>query len=197
MFIRNVGFFGHSDVKEGSRLYKQTFEVAKLLAQEGYTIVNGGGPGVMYASTKGAEAAGGETIAVTFSPQDAPGFEGRYLKNTTDKEIKTSNYIERMFKLFEHADTYIIFKGGTGTLSEFATTWCLARLYYGYHKPFVLYGNFWKDVISCFEKNMILRGTENKVYKIVSTPNGTLKALSEFEKEFSRRLGRRQYGKKK
>ena len=117
MFIRNIGFFGHSEAKEGSRLYKQAFEAAKLLAEEGYTIVNGGGPGVMYASTKGAESVGGSTVAVTFSPKNAPGFEGVYLKNVTTKEIKTSNYIERMFKLFEHGDTYVIFKGCIGDSS--------------------------------------------------------------------------------
>ena len=189
MFIRNIGFFGHSEAKEGSRLYKQAFELAKILAKYGYTIVNGGGPGVMYASTKGAEAADGSTIAVTFSPQDAPGFEGVYLKNITTKQIKTSNYIERMFKLFEHGDIYIIFKGGTGTLSEFATTWCMARLYYGYHKPFILYGNFWKEIVCCLEKNLIIRGPEKKVYKIVNTPREALKAIASFEKEFARRLG--------
>lgn len=197
MFIRNIGFFGYSEAKENSRLYKQAFDVAKLLAENGYVIVNGGGPGVMYASTKGAEAAGGETISVTFSPKDAPGFEGRYLKNTTDKEIKTSNYIERMFKLFEHGDTYIIFQGGTGTLSEFATTWCLARLYYGYHKPFLLYGGFWKKIVTSLEQNLILRGNEERVYEIVTSPKAALKALQGFEKEFARRLGRVYFDKKK
>lgn len=189
MLIRNIGFFGYSEAKEGSRLYKQAFELAKLLAKAGYTIVNGGGPGVMYASTQGAEAVDGSTISVTFSPKDAPGFEGVYLKNITTKQIKTSNYIERMFKLFEHGDTYIIFKGGTGTLSEFATTWCLARLYYGYHKPFILYGDFWKEVVGSLEKNLLIRGPEKRVYRIVSTPKGVFKALAEFEKEFGRRLG--------
>jgi hypothetical protein len=190
MFIRNIGFFGYSECKEGSRLYQQTFTVAKLLAEKGYAVVNGGGPGVMYASTKGAEAANGSTIAVTFSPQNAPGFEGKYLKNITGLEIKTSNYIERMFKLLEHADTYVIFKGGTGTLSEFATTWCLARLYYGYHKPFVLYGKFWHDIIHVLKKHLILRGNEEKVFQIVDSPQGVLRAIAGFEKEFARRLGR-------
>ena len=197
MFIRNIAFFGYSDTKQNSRLHKQAFDTAKILAQKGYVIVNGGGPGVMYASTQGADAGGGETISVTFSPKDAPGFEGRYLKNTTDKEIKTSNYIERMFKLLEHGDTYIIFKGGTGTLSEFATTWCLARLYFGYHKPFILYGNFWKDIIACLKKNLILRGNEDKLFQIVNSPKGVLQAIDRFEKDFAHRLGRLDFDKKK
>lgn len=136
-FIKNIAFFGYSDAKPSSPLYKEVFNVAKILAKNNYTIVNGGGPGVMNASTQGATSVGGETLSVTFSPQNAPGFEGRYVRNVTTEEIKTGNYIDRMFKLLEHGDIYIIFRGGTGTLSEFATAWCLARLYYKLFLPYL------------------------------------------------------------
>jgi len=188
-FIRNISFFGYSEAKPGEQLYEDAFKTAKLLAKNGFVIVNGGGPGVMYASTEGANAVGGETLSVTFYPEDAPGFEGKYLGNITTEEIVTSNYIERMFKLIEYGDTYIVFKGGTGTLSEFATIWCLARLYYGHHKPFILYGDFWKNIIKAFEKNMIVRGEEFKVLKIVNSPKEVLEALEEMEEQFSKRLG--------
>ena len=140
--ITKIAFFVVSNIPEKDYVYKDAFKAAEILAKEGYTIVNGGGPGVMNASTHGAEAGGGETISVTFDPKDAPGFEGRYLKNTTDKEIKTENYIERMFKLMEEGQIFVIFKGGSGTMSEFGTAWVLAKLYYGHHKPFILFGSF-------------------------------------------------------
>ena len=111
--IKNIAFFGDSEIPENGKVYQDAFETAKLLAEKGFTIVNGGGPGIMNASTKGAQAVNGETLSVTFYPKDAPGFEGRYLGNITNVEIKTGNYIERMFKLMEHADLFIIFKGGT------------------------------------------------------------------------------------
>lgn len=189
-FIKNIAFLGSSEVKKDDSLYKQAFKVAKLLALKGYVIVNGGGPGVMDASTQGAASVNGETLAITFYPQDAPGFEGRYPKNITEREIKTGDYIERTFKLLEHGDVYIIFKGGTGTFSEFATAWCLARLYYGCHKPLILYGSFWKEIISCFKQHMFCRGEEDKIYKIVDNPEGVLLAIEQFEKEFSQRLKR-------
>lgn len=181
--LKNISFFGASDAKKTSKLYRTAFNVAKLLASCGYTIVNGGGPGVMYASTKGAESVKGETISVTFYPQNAPGFEGRYAPNVTEEEIKTKSYIERMFKLMEHGDCYIIFKGGTGTFSEFATAWCLARLYYGHHKPIILYGEFWRKIITCFKENMIWRGNEDEVFKIVSTPKGALRAIEKLSQK--------------
>jgi len=185
--IKNISFFGSSDCKKTSSLYRMSFNVAKLLASKGYTIVNGGGPGVMDASTQGAAAVKGETISVTFYPEDAPGFEGRYASNVTKEEIKTKSYIERMFKLMEHGDCCIIFKGGTGTLSEFATAWCLARLYYGHHKPIILYGRFWKKLINAFRETMVWRGNENEVIKIVSTPKGALRALDKFNKKVGKR----------
>ncbi len=187
-FIKNIAFFGYSDSKPKDKLYKQAFKVAKILAEKGFVIVNGGGPGVMDASTQGAKSVNGETLAVTFYPKSAPGFEGRYAKNITDKEIKTGNYIERMFKLLEHGDIYIIFKGGTGTLSEFATAWCLARLYYGVHKPFILYGDFWRDIIKCLKSHLFLRGKEEELFKIVNSPEGVVKAIKGFEKDFLKRL---------
>jgi uncharacterized protein (TIGR00730 family) len=182
--IKNIAFFGYSDAKPNKKLYKQAFQVARLLASKGYVIVNGGGPGIMDAATQGAKSAGGETLAVTFYPENAPGFEGRYPKNITDKEIRTGTYIERMFKLLEHGDLYIIFKGGTGTLSEFATAWCLARLYYGVHKPFVLFGDFWKDITAVLKDKLFIRNKDEQVFKIISSPEQILDTVNKMEKEY-------------
>jgi hypothetical protein len=181
--IKNIAFFGDAAVPEGSEVYKDAFQVARIVANAGFTIVNGGGPGVMAASTKGAEAGGGETIGVTFYPKDAPGFEGRYIGNRVDKEIKTSNYISRMFKLLEHADMFIIFKGGTGTISEFGTAWVLAKLYYRHHKPFILFGGFWKEIIECLKKNLLIDKDELDVFEIVEEIDEVLPAIKKLEEK--------------
>jgi len=181
--IKNIAFFGDADAPKTSKLYKDAFEIAQIVAREGYTIVNGGGPGVMDASTKGAEAGGGETLTVTFYPKNATGFEGRYVGNVPDVEIKTTNYIERMFKLIEHADFYIIFQGGTGTISEFGTAWVLAKLYYGHHKPFILYGSFWKDVITSLKKHLSISKEELDVFEIVEKKEDILPTIEKFEEK--------------
>lgn len=181
--IKNIAFFGDSALNEESPVYKEAYDIAKELAGEGFTIVDGGGPGIMNAATQGAREAKGETISVTFYPKDAPGFEGRYVGNITDKEIKTSNYIERMFKLLEHADTFIIFKGGSGTISEFGTAWVLAKLYYGHHKPFILYGDFWHEIIDSLKKNMLIDTMELDVFRIVENKKDVLKTIREFEEK--------------
>jgi len=181
--IKNIGFFGDSQVPKSNPVYAAAYEIAKLLAEEGFTIVDGGGPGVMDAATKGAEAGGGETIAVTFYPKDAPGFEGRYVGNIVDIEIKTTNYIERMFKLLEHSDVFIIFKGGSGTISELGTAWVLAKLYYGHHKPFILFGSFWRPIIKAIKENMLIDGVEMEVFKIVEKKEDIIPTIKIFEED--------------
>ena len=181
--IKNIGFFGDSQASKESLLYKDAYDIAKILAKEGFTIVDGGGPGVMDAATKGAEAVKGETIAVTFYPKDAPGFEGRYVGNIVDKEIKTTNYIERMFKLLEHSDAFIIFKGGSGTISEFGTAWVLAKLYYGHHKPFILYGKFWHPIIKAIKDDMNIDKIEMSVFRIVEKREDIIPTIKSFEED--------------
>jgi uncharacterized protein (TIGR00730 family) len=181
--IKNVAFFGDANIPTTDPAYKAAYEVAKILAREGYTIVDGGGPGVMDAATKGAEKAGGETLTVTFYPEDAPGFEGRYLGNIPDKEIVTTNYIERMFKLLEHAELFIIFKGGSGTISEFGTAWVMAKLYYGHHKPFILFGDFWRDIIAAIKKGMNIDEKELAVFEVVDKPEDVLPTIHEMEEK--------------
>src|SRR3989344_5222400 len=181
--IKNIAFFGDADAPHNGALYKSAYDIAKVVAQEGYTIVNGGGPGVMDAATKGAEASGGETLTVTFYPENATGFEGRYVGNVPDVEIKTTNYIERMFKLIEHADLYIIFQGGTGTISELGTAWVLAKLYYGHHKPFILYGDKWAGLIECLKRSMNISQQELDVFEIVTDKKDILPTIEMFEKK--------------
>ena len=185
--IRNVAFFGDANILESDPTYKAAFDTAKLLAGNGFTVIDGGGPGVMHAATSGAEAGGGTTLTVTFDPVNAPGYEGRYLKNIPDKEIVTTNYIDRMFKLMEHGDIFVIFKGGSGTISEFGTAWVLAKLYYGHHKPFILYGNFWAEIIDCLRRHMNLDKKELSVFEIVDSPKEVLAAIKKFEWKISKK----------
>lgn len=185
--IQNVTFLGYADAKQADDPFKAAYEVARLCAQEGYTIVNGGGPGVMKASTMGAKSAGGKAIGVTFFPKDIPVFEGRDETNKVDHLIVVENYLERTLKLLELGHIYVIFNGGTGTISEFGMAWGLARLYFGHHKPLILYGDFWQEIIFAFTKGMYIRAEERNVFKIVNKPQAALDAIREFEKIISNR----------
>lgn len=184
--IDHVAIFGSAHAKDDSQVAKDAYEVSKVLAQAGYVVVNGGGPGVMRAATMGAKVGGGRVIGVTFQAEKIMHYEGRDPKNLFDIEIKTKNYVERTLTLLGEGQVYVIFKGGTGTISEFGMAWGIAKLYFGHHKPLILYGDFWKNIIKAFEDNMMLTKEELKVYKVVSSPDQTLQAIVEFENELAR-----------
>ncbi len=179
--IKHISYFCFADTSPADPLYKEAVDCAKFLASKGYVTINGGGPGSMRAVSEGAKAAGGTVIGVTFYPKDISNFEGRDPNNPIDQEIVTNNYLERTLKLLELGDVYVFFAGGTGTISEFGMAWGLARLYYGHHKPLILYGKFWNEIIKAFVDNMRIRPEDLKVYSIVGAPEEALSAIKEFE----------------
>lgn len=180
--IKNIAFFGYADAKESDDPFRAAYEVALLCAQHGYMIVNGAGPGIMKASTLGAHDGGGKAIGITFYPKDVPMFEGRDETNKVDQLIVVPDYLTRTLKLLEMGQIYLIFNGGTGTISEFGMAWGLARLYFGHHKPLILYGKFWQEIIFAFTKGMYIRPEERQVFKIVEKPKDAVKAVLSFDK---------------
>lgn len=185
--IENIAIFGYADTSKNDRLYQNVFKVANVLAKAGYTVVNGGGPGVMRAATLGAKEGGGHVIGITFNPKDMMNFEGKDPKNLVDELIEKPNYLERTLALLKEGQIYVIFKGGTGTISEFGMAWGLARLYFGHHKPLILYGDFWQEIIFAFTRGMYIRPEERQVYKIVNKPKQVIDAIESFEAMIKKR----------
>lgn len=183
--LKRVAFFGSADVPVESQLYQDAFECAQLLAKNDKIIVNGGGPGVMQASTQGAESVNGKTIGVTLHPDkdELPEFEGQAVGNHLTLEIKTKNYIDRMFGLMTQADVFVCFRGGTGTLSEWSTAWLLGHLYYGMHKPVILFGDFWFEVMDVINGSFMIGEKERNVYRIVENKEQLLAVIEGLERE--------------
>ncbi len=179
--IKTVSCLGFADCRSGDQLYIDAQAVGEALARAGYVVANGGGPGVMRATTEGAKAGGGHVIGVTFYPKDVANFEGRDENNKFDEEIRTDNYLERTLKLLDVGQAYVIVQGGTGTISEFGMAWGLARLYFGHHKPLILYGKFWEKIMATFLANMKMRPEEFQVYRVVTSPDEVIKSLELFD----------------
>lgn len=184
--IEQIAIFGSAHSADDSDLSKEVFEVSKQLAEAGYIVVDGGGPGVMRAATNGAKEGNGKVIGIILEEDPNMHYEGRDPENKFDIEIRAKNYVERTLSLMREGQMYVVFQGGTGTISEFGMAWGLAKLYFGHHKPLILYGKFWEEIIEVFRKNMILTPEELEVYKIVDTPSGVLKAILEFEEELEK-----------
>ena len=100
-----------------------------------------------------------------------------------DETETSANYVVRTFGLIEKGDVYVVCKGGTGTISELGLVWALAKLYYGCHKPVILYGDFWDGLIEAFQKSMNIDETELGVLYQATTPEGILRIIEAHEQK--------------
>jgi hypothetical protein len=179
--IKRVAFFGDAEAAENSEHYKMAYDTAKLFAENGYIVVNGGGPGVMLASTLGAKAGGGKVEVVIIDEKVDMGANyegsGNDNKSLADVIFRTDNIERRTGKLLEVSDAFLIFKGGTGTMAELALVWEKAKFDYGNHEPLVFMGDFWKDLIDTMTEDLDFDKYEKSVYEIVNSPREALEVI--------------------
>jgi len=177
-----ICFLGGAAWIENEEPYIQAFETAKLLAENGYVIVDGGGPGVMKAATNGAHAGGAKVLAVTYHPNKPKRhYEGTDQDNNFDLEVRTLDYFDRTKILLQTTDIHIIFKGSIGTMSEFGMTWVSSWIHEPNNKPIILFGEFWNDILDAIERNMIIKLGERELLKICNTPEEVLAYIKELE----------------
>ncbi|MCI0558673.1 MAG: LOG family protein [Nitrososphaera sp.] len=152
MTQKTVTIFGSSSPPESSDEYRVAFELGKSLALAGFTVCNGGFGGIMEASARGAKEAGGATVGITVSvfPRKANAW--------IEKEMRFPDLTQRLVKLVELGDAYVILKGGTGTLLEFAYVWEFINKGLMQEKPIVVLGTFWDGVIDTLKKELIWEG---------------------------------------
>jgi ribulose-phosphate 3-epimerase len=181
--IKKIAFLGGAAWVEGDEAYDLAYETAKLLAKKDYEIVNGGGPGVMRAATLGAQDSRGKVLAVTYYPTHKhKNYEGRDPENTFDEEVITMDYFDRTKVMLQNSDVHIVFKGGTGTISEFGMTWASSRIHEGHHKPIILMGKYWNHIIEEFKTHMLMRSGEVELVKIVETPKEAVDYIESLKK---------------
>ena len=177
-----VCFLGGAAWKNEDEPYIQAKETAKLLAENGYGIVNGGGPGVMRASTEGAHEGGAGVLAVTYHPNKPKRhFEGTDPENHFDLEVKTLDYFDRTKILLQTSDIHVIFRGSIGTLSEFGMSWENSYIHEPNNKPIILFGDHWRGILKSIEENMSVRGGETEIIKICTTPQEVLEYIKSIE----------------
>jgi len=108
-----VTIYGSSRLKAEDELYAQTEEIANRLGQMGFTIITGGGPGVMEAANKGALNAGVKSVGLNI---ELP--EEQVCNPYTTKSITFNHFFVRKVMLVKYATAFVIMPGGLGTLDE-------------------------------------------------------------------------------
>lgn len=152
-----VTIFGSSFPKPGENEYEFAYQLGKKLGEHGFTICNGGFYGTMEAAAKGASEAGSHTIGVTIG--DFKLEANKFIK----EEIRCKNLFERITKLIELGDSYIVLKGGTGTLLELSAVWELANKNIIEKKPIAAVKDYWKDLVKLIDERMILENRDKGI----------------------------------
>lgn len=143
MSAKTITIFGTSRVKPGDEIYELAKSLGGLLGGAGFNIANGGYGGTMQAAAEGASKHNAKIFGVTCRAFK----RGRANEFVTD-ENSTNSLPERLNKLIELGDGYIVLPGGTGTLLELAEVWELKNKHFiDENKPLVLVGDFWKGVV--------------------------------------------------
>jgi uncharacterized protein (TIGR00730 family) len=160
---KTVTIFGSSIPKQNESEYETAYNLGAGLAKKGYNVCTGGYQGIMDAVSKGATENGAEAIGITVDLWGA--VPSKYLT----KEIKCDTLFERITKLVETGDGYVILQGGTGTLLELSVVWELMNKNLLAAKPAACHSDLWKDIVHVMEKQIQKEGRKTGLIKPCNT----------------------------
>lgn len=149
-----VTVFGSARFKEGHQYYELGREVGGALVQLGFTVMTGGGPGVMEAANRGAQEAGGRSVGcnITLAHEQYP---NKYL----DRYVTCHYFFVRKVLLFKYSYAFVVLPGGLGTLDELTEALTLIQTGKIHQFPVVLMGvAYWKPFTDLL-KEMVAHGT--------------------------------------
>ena len=149
-----VTVFGSSRLPKEDPYYQAARETGRLLAQAGFTVMTGGGPGIMEAANRGAKEAGGLSVGCLIElPNEYP---NPYL----DKLVTFRYFFVRKVMLVKYSYAFIVFPGGLGTLDEVFEAATLIQTGKIRHFPLILFGReFWQPLIDYMRGTLLARGT--------------------------------------
>jgi uncharacterized protein (TIGR00730 family) len=167
-----VTVFGSSRAGKNSRIYKEAYQLGKLLAEAGIILCNGGYGGTMDAASRGAKEAGGRTVGITMEA-----FR-RSPNPWIDVESRATSSMERLMVMTSIADAFIVLQGGVGTLAEMAFVWSSTAIG-ELRKPVLLMGDAWRETIDNLSKHMLIGEDDRGLLKLVGTPEEAVAFLNE------------------
>jgi uncharacterized protein (TIGR00730 family) len=145
-----VSIFGSARVEEGHPWYELTRETATCLTKHGYTVITGGGPGLMEAANRGAHEAGGESIGLNIElPHEQ--HPNPYLTTS----LQFHYFFARKLMFVRYARAFVIMPGGFGTLDELFEALTLIQTHRIKHFPVILVGSeFWAPLLEWIDRGL-------------------------------------------
>lgn len=146
-----IAIFGSARIQPHQDRYNQIYLLAKMIAQEGWDIVTGGGPGLMEAANKGHKDGRGKKKIHSFGlnillPKEQQANQHLDVKKDFER------FSERLDYFMHLSNVFVVAPGGVGTLLEFFYTWQLVQVKHICNIPIILLGDMWPELIEWLEK---------------------------------------------
>ena len=180
-----VSVYGSARTKPGTMYYKLGVDIAYKLVKNGYGVITGGGPGIMEAGNKGAQAANGPSVGLNI---DLPMEQGSSQYVDHDKNLNFRYFFARKVMFVKYAQAFVLLPGGFGTLDELFESLTLIQTNKIERVPVILMGSdFWGGLMDWVKKVMLekhdnINEKDLDLIKIIDDPELVIAEINEFHK---------------
>ena len=174
-----VAIFGSARLKPSSPYYRAARRTAELLGKEGFSIITGGGPGIMEAANRGAQKAGAKSIGFNI---ELP-FEQK-CNSYLDVSYTFRYFFVRKMMFVKYSSAFVIFPGGFGTLDELFESLTLVQTEKIMHFPVILFGKrYWSKMIRWVRSEMVAQGcvssAETELVHLTDEPKEVVRCIKQ------------------
>ena len=176
----SVSVFGSARMGAGHPHYQLAEETSRLLSEAGFSVVSGGGPGIMEAANKGAFEGPAPSIGLNIQlPNEQAG------NDYQDISLSFRHFFSRKVMFVKYASAYVVFPGGFGTLDELAEMLTLVQTGKSRRIPIILvHRPFWEGLLDWFSDTLVAEGTINKedldLFQVLDQPEEVVNAIFDF-----------------
>ncbi len=173
----SVSIFGSARTKPDNPYYQLTVDIARTLSDAGFSVVSGGGPGIMEAANKGAFEGKSPSVGLNIQlPHEQSG------NSFQDISLTFRHFFSRKVMFVKYASAYVVLPGGFGTLDELAEILTLVQTGKTRKIPIILvHRPFWEGLINWIRQTMVSEGTVSAedldLMQIIDSPEEILEAI--------------------
>ncbi|HLX92588.1 MAG TPA: TIGR00730 family Rossman fold protein [Puia sp.] len=148
-----ISVFGSARTQPGHPFYELTVEIAKRLAEDGFGIISGGGPGIMEAANKGAQLGGGKSVGLNI---ELPFEQHSNLFIDRDASLNFEYFFVRKVLFTKYSQGFVMMPGGFGTMDEFFEVATLTQTGKMSQVPLILVGSdYWSGLLDWMKQTMM------------------------------------------
>ena len=186
----SVTIFGSARTKPDDPHYQTAYELGRLLAGEGLSVITGGGPGIMEAANKGAKEVGGASAGIGI---ELPFEASNNAFIDADKNITFRYFFVRKLMFLKYSQAFVAFPGGLGTMDELFESLTLSQTDKTPKFPTLLVGSdYWAGLLDWLREKVLTEGNINEddleLFRVVDTAEEAKDAITGFFAKYRKEM---------